>query len=354
MLQTVAICLLSPVASQNPFPHQTAEAAAETARWVIANGNWAYLTTLSDGAPEAQVVSFSDGAETPTGRLFFYLMGSATAKRVPASLTISQAALNHTTGCEAAKTDPEDPRCAKLTVTGILAEASGAAAVLGKTALFARHPAMKEWPVSHGFTVFELAVTDLWMIDFYGGAAGLTPKLYYAATPKHNVPSWPPAGLWHRIASSPPMDSRRRIAAATARTFCDEVAANAGCCPACGYKWAGGVCTSRSPPATPYCELLAEPRHAGCCVFCGHVWSVAEGKCVAKKGEGPTAASAAASAASAPPAWNETASRARWLVYHSLWASIGTVSVHLKGRPWGNVRSVADGVGANSTGPRSR
>jgi YHS domain-containing protein len=53
---------------------------------------------------------------------------------------------------------------------------------------------------------------------------------------------------------------------------------------------------------------------------------------------------------SAPPPWNQTAARARWLVYHSLWASVGTVSVHLNGLPWGNVRSVADGNGANSTG----
>ena len=38
------------------------------------------------------------------------------------------------------------------------------------------------------------------------------------------------------------------------------------------------------------------------------------------------------------------------LVYNSLWTSVGTISVHLNGKPWGNVRSVADGVGANSTG----
>ena len=38
------------------------------------------------------------------------------------------------------------------------------------------------------------------------------------------------------------------------------------------------------------------------------------------------------------------------LVYNSLWTSVGTISVQLNGKPWGNVRSVADGVGANSTG----
>lgn len=51
-----------------------------------------------------------------------------------------------------------------------------------------------------------------------------------------------------------------------------------------------------------------------------------------------------------PPPHNKVAARARWLVYHSLWSSVGTVSVRLAGKPWGNVRSVADGVGKNSTG----
>lgn len=248
------------VECQKPFPHQTAEAAAETARWIIANGRWGFLTTLSEGAPVCTVLSYSDGATTPTGRLFFYMMhhDAPNSQSESASLTISQAALNATTGCDATQTDPEDPRCAKLTLTGTLAEATGEAAVLGKAALFARHPAMAHWPSSHGFAVFELAVEEIWMIDFYGGgAAGLTAKLYYAAKPRHNVPHWPPT------------------AAAT---------------------------------------------------------------------------STSASTASVPPPWSEPAKRARWLAYHSLWASVGTVSVHLHGKPWGNVRSVADGVGANSTG----
>lgn len=51
-----------------------------------------------------------------------------------------------------------------------------------------------------------------------------------------------------------------------------------------------------------------------------------------------------------PPPWNQTAARARWLVYHSVWGSVGTISVHLEGAPWGSMRSVADGVGRNSTG----
>ena len=87
----------------------------------------------------------------------------------------------------------------------------------------------------------------------------------------------------------------------------------------------------------------------------------------------------------APPPWARYAARARWLVYHSVWTAISTVSVRLHGAPWGNIlgwkkhgraliknvvclklfdclffnsvfanpgniRSTADGVGKNSTG----
>ena len=37
------------------------------------------------------------------------------------------------------------------------------------------------------------------------------------------------------------------------------------------------------------------------------------------------------------------------LMYHSSWCALGTNSVRLTA-PWGNVRSMADGLGKNSTG----
>eukprot|EP00966_Prymnesium_polylepis_P320739 7377110-Prymnesium_polylepis.1 len=53
------------------FHPQTPEAAAETARWVVHNANWGYLTTIGgDKNPEAEVASFSDGAvDKSTGKV---------------------------------------------------------------------------------------------------------------------------------------------------------------------------------------------------------------------------------------------------------------------------------------------
>ena len=271
MLSLALIALLPLVAAadlvegrhlQGGFPGQSKEAAAQTARWVVHEADWGYVTTLKDGAPTAQVLSFSDGAPAKsTGRLFFYLMGGeGTPDTFPASVTISQESLNMTRGCALDKIDPEDPRCAKLTIAGTMTKSTGDDQQEGHAALIARHPQMAKWPVGHGFMVYELKINDLWMIDFYGGGGIIAPADYMKATPTHNVPKWPPS-----TGSSASVPS-------------------------------GAQATDPPPPA------------------------------------------------------NHTAARARWLVYHSIWTSVGTVSVRLNGHPWGNVRSIADGVGANSTG----
>ena len=74
--------------------------------------------------------------------------------------------------------DPEDPTCARLTFSGTFRKTNATETTVAKAALFARHPQMAHWPASHGFTVYELVVTDIWMIDFYGGGAGVTPQLF--------------------------------------------------------------------------------------------------------------------------------------------------------------------------------
>jgi hypothetical protein len=259
----IVVCVLALARAQ--MPHRTKEAVAENARWVVHAASWGYLTALdgSSKLPTASTLSFCDGeANYSSGRLFFYLMGDGYAGR-PASLTISEAALNTTCG----NRDPEDPRCAKITLTGTMRRSTGIDMSLGKAALFARHPQMQTWPKGHGFEVHELVLSSIWMIDFYGGGGAVKVADFLAAKARHNVPSWPPM---HATGFS---RDATKLQMSTANLIVEE-----------------------------------------------------------------------------PPPWNHIAARARWLVYHSIWGSVGTTSVHLKGAPWGNVRSVADGVGKNSTG----
>ena len=35
--------------------------------------------------------------------------------------------------------------------------------------MFARHPATKHWPVSHGFAFYKLNIENIFVLDFYGG-----------------------------------------------------------------------------------------------------------------------------------------------------------------------------------------
>lgn len=99
-------------------------------------------------------MSYSDGAyAASTGRVFFYLspMGAAAldlAASPNATLTLCEAQLPG--GC--ANLDPQDPNCAKVALSGeVLPLQSEAAVQEAKGMLFARHPAMADWPAGHAF-----------------------------------------------------------------------------------------------------------------------------------------------------------------------------------------------------------
>lgn len=228
---------------------------AEEARWLVQSGHWGTLSTAtSDKRVNAEIVSFGE----TEGRLFFYLMGETSSD---SSLTLSEASLypEQFEGARCgndADTDPEDPRCAKLTITGKVSPcADDESCKIGKKALFTDHPAMANWPGGHGFIVHEIDITDLWMIANYGGGGAVDVSTYHTSTPVH-----------HAAKGFPNKDSSKVV----------------------------GLETLKSND-------------------------------------------------SAIPDAQDAAARARWLVSNSLWTTISTSSVHLGGKPWGNIRSVVDG-----------
>jgi Pyridoxamine 5'-phosphate oxidase len=46
---------------------------------------------------------------------------------------------------------PQDPTCAKVSLSGKVVEVVGEAAAEAKAMLFSRHPAMATWPTGHDF-----------------------------------------------------------------------------------------------------------------------------------------------------------------------------------------------------------
>lgn len=180
----------------------TTNTNAEEARWLVNAGNWGVLSYTeskehhqpNDGKHanlRSAAVSFADS----NGNIFFYLMGKQSSSAV--TLTLSEASLEPTSNFEAAAcgedgtTDPEDPRCAKLSIQGSLSPCKDKLSCqIGKKALFDRHPEMKNWPDDHDFTVHELDIHDVWMISNYGGGGIIPTNDYQAASPKHHPKSY--------------------------------------------------------------------------------------------------------------------------------------------------------------------
>jgi hypothetical protein len=182
---------------------------ALTARWMVHSLDWGVLSTISTrsataGIPFGNIYSFVDGTcQNSTGVPYFYgtyldqsLLDSKENNRV--SLSLSEASLSSVCpkskkGLEACTLgtkygDPEIPVCARLTLTGELVvvdeeknDSISDEYQFAQKALFQRHPTMKEWPEDHNWVLFKLDIQDVWLIDYFGGAAILTPEDYFAA-----------------------------------------------------------------------------------------------------------------------------------------------------------------------------
>uniref|UniRef100_A0ACD5ZRK5 Uncharacterized protein n=1 Tax=Avena sativa TaxID=4498 RepID=A0ACD5ZRK5_AVESA len=179
----LALRLPAPAVAGRPLKPAPAEAAA-TARWLAAQNTWGVLSTISsdlNGAPFGNVVSYSDGVPGEShGIPYFYLTTLDPTARDAlvddrTSLTLSEFPLG-TCG----KKDPENPSCAKLTLTGKLkvVDHQSPEADLAKTALFSKHPEMEGWPKNHNFEIFKLEIEHIFLIDWFGGPKPISPSEY--------------------------------------------------------------------------------------------------------------------------------------------------------------------------------
>ena len=75
----------------------------------------------------------------------------------------------------------QDPTCAKLSISGTMAEVPEKDFREARALLFSRHPQMQGWPKGHNFRIYELKAEAIRLLDFYGGAAEISSKDYFAA-----------------------------------------------------------------------------------------------------------------------------------------------------------------------------
>ncbi|XP_010033252.2 protein CREG1 [Eucalyptus grandis] len=172
-----------PLSVSKPDPDD----AAATARWLVSQNSWGVLNTISGdlgGAPFGNVASFSDGLPNEgRGIPYFYLTTlDPTAKNALKDERASFTASEYPIGT-CGKKDPMNPSCAKITLTGKLkpVDPKSEEAEYAKTALFSKHPEMKDWPKGHNFQLYKLEIKDIFLIDWFGGPKPLTLEQYLHA-----------------------------------------------------------------------------------------------------------------------------------------------------------------------------
>jgi len=180
LLAPAPVSAVRPIVADKPAPSE----ATATARWLAARNTWGVLSTISsdlNGAPFGNVVSYSDGLPGEGhGIPYFYLTTLDPTARDAlederTSFTLSEFPLG-TCG----KIDPENPTCSKLTLTGKLklVDLQSSEADLAKSALFTKHPEMKDWPKNHDFKIFKLEIENIFLIDWFGGPKPISPSQY--------------------------------------------------------------------------------------------------------------------------------------------------------------------------------
>lgn len=181
---------------------------ALTARWMVHSLDWGTLSTVSTRLgtvekpmPFGNIYSFIDGTcENSTGIPYFYgtYMDQSfadTKKNEIVSLSLSEASLSSvciekkgmdvcTIGTKFG--DPENPVCARLTITGsfVILDDASEEFLFAKKAMFDRHPTMSDWPSNHEWILAKIDIQDIWLIDFFGGATILSPEEYFDANLK--------------------------------------------------------------------------------------------------------------------------------------------------------------------------
>uniref|UniRef100_A0A3Q3XCP9 CREG-like beta-barrel domain-containing protein n=1 Tax=Mola mola TaxID=94237 RepID=A0A3Q3XCP9_MOLML len=174
--------------SSSPPPHQE---TARTARYIAHYSDWGHLATISTqdkikGLPFGNIFSVSDGPlDNSTGVVYFYVTPmdntvSDLRSNPYASLTFSEAEGEF---CRQMVYDPEDPRCARLTLTGKMVEVEPEELEFAKEAMFSRHPVMAKWPVGHKWFFMKLELVQVWLQDWIGGVSLIPLEDYFKATP---------------------------------------------------------------------------------------------------------------------------------------------------------------------------
>ncbi|XP_069492821.1 protein CREG2 [Ambystoma mexicanum] len=170
-------------------PASTQEQGAKTARFLAHYNSWGFLATQSTqerilGVPFGIVLSVSDGPDdnstgipfvcvTPKGSVVSDLM-----KNPMASLTLPE-----TDFCRKNTIDPDDPRCARLSLTGQMVMVPPEEMDFAKKAMFSRHPGIRKWPRNYEWLFMKMNIKHVCLQNWYGAVSTIETDQYFRVVP---------------------------------------------------------------------------------------------------------------------------------------------------------------------------
>ncbi|XP_061540289.1 protein CREG1 [Phycodurus eques] len=193
LLRDVCLLLLGLTAASSRVRLPPHDQVARVARFVAHQCDWASLATISShkpvvGQPFSNVFSVSDGPPGfGSGVPYMYLTRMEISVQDlevnrQASLSMSLAQTDY---CHQQGLDPQSPLCAHIILSGSVLEVNSTEAEFAKKALFSRHPEMIDWPSDHNWFFVKFNITQVWVLDYFGGVKTVNPDDYYQASPNN-------------------------------------------------------------------------------------------------------------------------------------------------------------------------
>ncbi|XP_074038139.1 cellular Repressor of E1A-stimulated Genes [Leptinotarsa decemlineata] len=163
--------------------------AALVCRHIMHESDWISIATLSTqnaikGYPFVSLESMSDGPKTnSTGVPYLYMtpLDTPSIDIMNDDRVSIMASLAQSDYCKKENLDPEDPRCARVMISGTFKkiEKSFPEYDFALMSLFERHPVMRKWPKGHAFYPAKIDIQQIQLFDNFGGVKQVTPKEYF-------------------------------------------------------------------------------------------------------------------------------------------------------------------------------
>lgn len=178
------------IASSDDVP--TSPDHAKVARYLVHTLDWCAIATISTrdpikNLPFANVFSFSDGIES-SGIPYLYLTElEMSVKDILVNPNISMTlSMAQTAYCTQKGLDIQDPRCSHIILNGVIKtlDVGSKEEAFARTALWTRHPEMPMWDGNtqgHNWFFAKLEISNVIVLDFFGGAHYITVDEYFAA-----------------------------------------------------------------------------------------------------------------------------------------------------------------------------